>query len=376
MTTDGYWNAQTESPGGGGVKIDGTTLVGQEDGDPDCHLTDPYCSHPFFDGIGASIRVTTDKANTYSSAACAAPGWLQTTEHITTSTNQILKDTTATQEQTVQYVETKKQQVAQTTQTTKTVTQITKTTTQYAKQKHHSDVEKYKVKESQDQTTMVRAQFQQQTIQNVAQTKQTQRVETTNHAYRERVVDGAVAIGRDFDAIPAEDISVPGRRGPEAAPYVSNRPARRRRRSARAAGRRVSSACDLPGRRDLSGHADAFRRALRPRPGPERHLHAGRRFRPDVGAHRLQRRPVSGRVRSGGDLQPDRTFGGAELHLLHVRRRTRRALSRRHRHQRDLRGRLPEHGRLDGLDAVHPTTGHQLQQPGGELPGRARADGS
>ena len=32
MTTDGYWNAQNETPGGGPVMIDGTTPVGQQDG--------------------------------------------------------------------------------------------------------------------------------------------------------------------------------------------------------------------------------------------------------------------------------------------------------------------------------------------------------
>src|SRR4030095_4906177 len=31
MTTDGYWNSQTESPGGGPLKIDGVTRVGQQD---------------------------------------------------------------------------------------------------------------------------------------------------------------------------------------------------------------------------------------------------------------------------------------------------------------------------------------------------------
>src|SRR5450755_542969 len=79
MTTDGYWNAQTETPGGGGVKIAGVTLVGQEDGDPTCGLADPYCPRPIFDGIGASIKVTTNKVNGYASSACAAPGFLRST---------------------------------------------------------------------------------------------------------------------------------------------------------------------------------------------------------------------------------------------------------------------------------------------------------
>ena len=46
MTTDGYWNAQTETPTsgsthGGPLKIDGVTPVGQQDGDPTCPLTRP-----------------------------------------------------------------------------------------------------------------------------------------------------------------------------------------------------------------------------------------------------------------------------------------------------------------------------------------------
>ena len=50
MTTDGYWNGQTESRGiglyGGGLQLDGTTKVGQQDGD----LSDPYSPRPIWDG--------------------------------------------------------------------------------------------------------------------------------------------------------------------------------------------------------------------------------------------------------------------------------------------------------------------------------------
>jgi Tfp pilus tip-associated adhesin PilY1 len=166
--------------------LDGTTLVGQQDGDPDCHLGDPYCSRPFFDGIGASIMKTTDKRNDYSSTTCLNPGWLQSTDHRTTATSQLLKSSTTVQQRTVQYLETKSQTVATTTQTTKTVSQLTKTTTQYAKQKTHMQVEKYKVKQSQEQTTMVREQFRLQTIRNFAQTIQPQLVTTTYHQHVEQ----------------------------------------------------------------------------------------------------------------------------------------------------------------------------------------------
>ena len=71
MTTDGYWNGQTETPGGGGLQLDGTTKVGQQDGDPTCPLSDPYCPRPIWDGVSASTVKVTDKTNAYTDNICS-----------------------------------------------------------------------------------------------------------------------------------------------------------------------------------------------------------------------------------------------------------------------------------------------------------------
>ena len=78
MTTDGYWNGQTESKGpglyGGGLQLDGITAVGQQDGDPTCPLSDPYCPRPIWDGAAGSIHVVTNKTNAYTDSVCSLAG--------------------------------------------------------------------------------------------------------------------------------------------------------------------------------------------------------------------------------------------------------------------------------------------------------------
>jgi hypothetical protein len=72
MTTDGYWNADAETPGRGPVRIDGTTLIGQQDGtltDNDSGLT----PRPLWDGSLTSTRTTRDASNFYSTRHAMAP---------------------------------------------------------------------------------------------------------------------------------------------------------------------------------------------------------------------------------------------------------------------------------------------------------------
>jgi hypothetical protein len=82
MTTDGYWNGQTESAGpglyGGGLQLDGTTKVGQQDGDPTCPLSDPYCPRPIWDGVSGSTHVVTNKTNAYTDNACSLASMYRT----------------------------------------------------------------------------------------------------------------------------------------------------------------------------------------------------------------------------------------------------------------------------------------------------------
>ncbi len=135
MTTDGYWNAQTESPGGGPVDLNGA-LLGQQDGGAPCPLTDPFCPRPIFDGGASSIDTLTNKVNVYFPSICGNPVTLKSTAQITLAQTQMLKSSVTTQERTVQYLLSQTQPFAQTTKTSKTITVRTKTVTQYA---HETD---------------------------------------------------------------------------------------------------------------------------------------------------------------------------------------------------------------------------------------------
>ena len=64
LTTDGYWNTGDETVGP--VKMDGTTLVGQQDGDLS------IAPLPLWDGGVTGTLVNTDKGNLYTYAACTA----------------------------------------------------------------------------------------------------------------------------------------------------------------------------------------------------------------------------------------------------------------------------------------------------------------
>ncbi len=131
MTTDGYWNRQAETRGP--VKLDGTTLVGQQDGT----LTDDSGNtpRPIWDGGTTGSVVTTDKLNTYSTAACVT-GLVtrNTTQHrasttqITRSTSQPTQSTAQINQSTAQISKSTSQVTASTSQLQKTVTQITAST--------------------------------------------------------------------------------------------------------------------------------------------------------------------------------------------------------------------------------------------------------
>ena len=90
MTTDGVWNRKAETRGP--VKIDGVTLVGQQDGT----LTDnsgntPY---PMWDGGARGTSVTTAKSNLYSTAGCTTGLMSKSTTQDLVSTSVLKKSTT------------------------------------------------------------------------------------------------------------------------------------------------------------------------------------------------------------------------------------------------------------------------------------------
>ena len=112
MTTDGYWNVGAETKGP--VQLDGTTLVGQQDGS----LTDDsgYTPYGVWDGGNTSSRVTTNVYNTYSTAACDGGYRNRTTSQASQTDTQTLKST-------AQMLQTTQQNLQTTSQVTKSTTQ-------------------------------------------------------------------------------------------------------------------------------------------------------------------------------------------------------------------------------------------------------------
>jgi hypothetical protein len=112
MTTDGYWNSQTETPGRGPVKIDGTTPVASTaPGDnPDGTLTPPsgLSPRPIFEGLATDISTTTDNTNNFSYVPCGTYVTQRTiqrsirTDQLTYSTSQLVRRTVQTTERTEQ----------------------------------------------------------------------------------------------------------------------------------------------------------------------------------------------------------------------------------------------------------------------------------
>ena len=181
LTTDGYWNGQTETPsGGGGVKLnrDSAALVGQQDGNPTCNSTDPYCVRPMYDGNSADIRNVTDKNNAYSSYLCTLNDIYRRTEQQQRKVFNRTRDTTRTQQETIQYQRSSSQLVAKSERTVKTVLQNQRTVDQYFIETIVESQDRYQVMRSQDRIERDTEQFQRQTRQETAQTLENTEVVT------------------------------------------------------------------------------------------------------------------------------------------------------------------------------------------------------
>jgi len=91
VTTDGYWNVGQETQGKGPVQIDGTTLVGQQDGPP-LSLTGPdgLRPRPVYDGSVSGYKLERDASVTYGLAACTV-GWKVTVPGGGTKTETVYK---------------------------------------------------------------------------------------------------------------------------------------------------------------------------------------------------------------------------------------------------------------------------------------------
>jgi hypothetical protein len=91
MTTDGYWNSQTETPGGGPVEIDGVTPVAALGvRNPDGTLTPPsgLSPRPIWEGFATDTAVTTDNRNAFGYVPCGTYT-LQSTSQSSITTTQL-----------------------------------------------------------------------------------------------------------------------------------------------------------------------------------------------------------------------------------------------------------------------------------------------
>jgi Tfp pilus tip-associated adhesin PilY1 len=132
MTTDGYWNAQNESPGGGPVQIDGTTLVADivAGRNPDSPLSPlGNAPRPIYDGSSDSTEIITDKNNFFSYANCGT-FYNVSTNQISSSTSQLTASTSQLQQSTSQINVNTSITTQSTTQKLKTTSQLQQSTAQ------------------------------------------------------------------------------------------------------------------------------------------------------------------------------------------------------------------------------------------------------
>jgi Tfp pilus tip-associated adhesin PilY1 len=134
MTTDGYWNAQTETPGGGPVKMDGVTLVKQQDApETDAAGLRP---RPIFDGSSDKTVVETDMTNLFSYADCgifynvSTTQLRQSTSQLTATTSQLAQSTSQVTSQTSLTTQSTAQLLKSTLQHTQSTAQVKQSTSQ------------------------------------------------------------------------------------------------------------------------------------------------------------------------------------------------------------------------------------------------------
>ncbi|MEF8701998.1 MAG: PilC/PilY family type IV pilus protein [Candidatus Accumulibacter sp. UW26] len=168
MTTDGYWNVAAETAGP--VKIDGVTLVGQQDGT----LTDDagWTPRPIWDGGADTSRLVTDKTTQYQSVVCVSPYANRSTAQNLQSTSQNLQSTAQTLESTLQLTQSTLQNFKSTAQTTKSTSQLTQSTLQNLQSTLQNLKSTAQTTKSTSQTTKSTLQNLQSTLQNFKSTAQ------------------------------------------------------------------------------------------------------------------------------------------------------------------------------------------------------------
>ena len=125
MTTDGYWNSQTESPSGGAVDLNGNLLTASQDSD----LSNPLDQMPIYDGSTNGTQRVEDHENSYVYASCGTFAYMSTSQ-TTQSTSQTLTTTSQIMQSTTQALQSTRQNLYSTVQNRQSTSQTTQSTTQ------------------------------------------------------------------------------------------------------------------------------------------------------------------------------------------------------------------------------------------------------
>ena len=191
MTTDGYWNTQTESTGfGGPLRLDGKTPIIQADGDyiptsdtaRHCPLSDPYCPRPIHDGAVGTEKRYEEATQLYSQVVCSLPGLYRTTTRVEKQISQYTKTFTHVPKNTVYWTTTREQDIETKRTITKRSTTNKMTTEQFMLRSHQDTKTRWRIMESQYQTKRTT----QQQLKTSSQAKaRTYNVEKTESRQRE-----------------------------------------------------------------------------------------------------------------------------------------------------------------------------------------------
>jgi Tfp pilus tip-associated adhesin PilY1 len=140
MTTDGYWNAQTEASNGGPIGLDGLR-VKQQDAPLTDFTTDPdgTAPRPIFDGSSDSTKINIKKSIAYDYVDCgtfynvSTVQYRRSTSQLTASTSQLQQSTARTDVTTAVTSQSTAQTLRNTSQLTASTSQVLQSTSQLSR---------------------------------------------------------------------------------------------------------------------------------------------------------------------------------------------------------------------------------------------------
>lgn len=162
MTTDGYWNSQDETTNKGPVQLDGSTLVGQQDGS--LTLDSGLTPRPIYDGLATSVTTVEDNRKTYSYGDCGGLFYRGTTQ-LRQSTTQTTAATSQLTSRTSQINQSTLQLRASTSQITRSTSQLMQDTVQLQRSTAQVNVSTAQISRNTSQIRQSTSQIRQSTSQ-------------------------------------------------------------------------------------------------------------------------------------------------------------------------------------------------------------------